>query len=449
MRVGSVAALALLAHSAAPVQAAPLFGLAAIWQQVEQRIESLLDSYGIDVTPSTDSSKHGPVFTFDYSNFLSKVASKKAHSVSWKKKFVGWDSYKANGVNLGTWLEIEANYTPDVLPDGFQDEWSYCAAVGKAVCGPVLEKHYASFVTKADIDKIAAYGINTLRIPTTYAAWLDVPGSQLYHGNQVSYFRTIAEYAVSKGMHVIVGLHSLPGGVNQLQIGEKFSDSADWWYNATNLEYSYQVVDKVLTYIKSTSNPSQYTFAPINEACDTGMAFFGTPQTISLNGTDYLNSYIRTIVKMVKKKGLKTAVMLNDGFMGASYWAPFYDFKRDNVVIDSHFYYFAAAGVYAQYASSLPCGQAEAAATSLPIFVGEFALQSYYNNSPALRQEMYQTQVYAWQKYLSGGAFWNIRYLGSDLVSSGEGGTKDYWSFLNLIDDGVVLPGGPINASYC
>jgi len=26
---------------------------------------------------------------------------------------------------------------------------------------------------------------------------------------------------------------------------------------------------------------------------------------------------------------------------------------------------------------------------------------------------------------------------------------KDYWSLMNLIDDGIVLPGGAINSSYC
>jgi hypothetical protein len=33
--------------------------------------------------------------------------------------------------------------------------------------------------------------------------------------------------------------------------------------------------------------------------------------------------------------------------------------------------------------------------------------------------------------------------------SSGEGGTKDYWSYLDLIDAGVVPLGGAINGSYC
>ncbi|GAA6014347.1 hypothetical protein JCM10207_005427 [Rhodosporidiobolus poonsookiae] len=451
MRFTSTAAATalLLASSSLPVtQAAPLFGLGALLQSIESRVESVLSSFGINITPSTDAAHHGPVFTFDYQAFLSKVESiKYAHSMQWGKKFVGWDTYKANGVNLGTWLEIEANYTPDVLPDGYTDEWSYCAAVGKATCGPVLEKHYASFVTRADIDKLAKYGINTLRIPTTYAAWYDVPGSQLYHGNQVAAFRNIAEYAISKyNMHIVLGLHSLPGGVNGLQIGEAFGH-ADWWYNTTNMDASLKVINNVISYIKSTSSPAMYTIAPINEPCDSGLGVFGTPETISLNGTNYLNTYIRSVKALMKKQGLSNWVMLNDAFMGASYWAPFYS-KSDKIVIDSHFYYFAAAGVYANFAPSLPCGQAKSAATTLPIFVGEFSLQSKFGNTLASRQEMYQTQVYAWQKYLSGGAFWNVRYLGTEDVD-GEGGVREYWNFMDLIDAGVVLPGGAITQSYC
>jgi len=125
-----------------------------------------------------------------------------------------------------------------------------------------------------------------------------------------------------------------------------------------------QIVDKALDFIKSTSSPSAYTFAPLNEACDTGsaslrleasrrralvadlvlpgssaVAHFGSPQTVSAAGTDYINSYVRTVLMMIKKKGLRTELMLGDSFMGASYWSPFYNYKRDRVVIDSHFYY--------------------------------------------------------------------------------------------------------------
>lgn len=47
-------------------------------------------------------------------------------------------------------------------------------------------------------------GINTLRIPTTYAAWVDVPYSSLYHGQQQAHLSKICNYAIDKyNMHVV------------------------------------------------------------------------------------------------------------------------------------------------------------------------------------------------------------------------------------------------------
>ncbi|GAA5893314.1 hypothetical protein JCM6882_008002 [Rhodosporidiobolus microsporus] len=463
MRISTaVAAVALSA--AVPVHSAPIFGLGSIVSNIlhtaENKLETYIDSWNEAVQESTDSWKHGKVVIFDPLKFIKALSSKRySHQVTWprKKKFPGWRNYKANGVNLGTWLEIETNYAPSAIPAAYSEEWSYCEDVGKDVCGPVLEKHYDSWVTRDHIDTLAKYGVNTLRIPTTYASWYDVPGSQLYHGNQVVKLKNVAEYAIKKyNMHVIIGLHSLPGGVNWLQIGEA-QGHLDWWYNATNFDYSLKVVDKVLDYIEDSYNPTQYTFEAINEPCD-DFSKFATPETVSANGTDWLNTYMRTVYSMIEKRGLSTC-----------YWTPFWS-EKDRFVIDSHFCtymffsgvyttqtdpypppadFFAASGVYATYTSQIACGQAEAAAIDFPVFVGEWSLQSYYNNTLALRQEIFQTQQYAWQKYLAGGAFWNIRYEGTDLVSSGEGGTKDYWSFMNLINDGVTLPGGAINGSYC
>ena len=89
----------------------------------------------------------------------------------------------------------------------------------------------------------SSVGVNTLRIPTTYAAWVSVPGSAFYRGAQVSHLRHIANYVIRKyGMHCIIGLHSLPGGINNLDIGEAFFHNA-WFYNLTNLDYSFQAVD--------------------------------------------------------------------------------------------------------------------------------------------------------------------------------------------------------------
>jgi glucan 1,3-beta-glucosidase len=146
-----------------------------------------------------------------------------------------------------------------------------------------------------------------------------VPGSNLYHGQQQSKLRAISEYAISKhNMHVVIGLHSLPGGVNGLEIGEAFGH-ANWWYNSTNLDYSLQAATAVLDFIKATANPSMYTIEPINEPGDTGLAHFGSTTTVSYpDGVNWLNSYLKAVYALIKQKGMSTTLMVADAFMGAS-----------------------------------------------------------------------------------------------------------------------------------
>ncbi|KAK4249280.1 hypothetical protein C7999DRAFT_30335, partial [Corynascus novoguineensis] len=48
-----------------------------------------------------------------------------------------------------------------------RDEWELCVNLGSR-CGPTLEQRYVTYIRPADIDKLAAAGINVLRIPTGY-----------------------------------------------------------------------------------------------------------------------------------------------------------------------------------------------------------------------------------------------------------------------------------------
>lgn len=284
------------------------------------------------------------------------------------------------------------------------------------------------------------------RIPTTYAAWVKVPGSALYHGNQQSYLNKITQYAIEKyGMHIVLGLHSLPGGVNNLDIGEALMHD-DWFYNATNLNYSYQAIDAMLAFIKASGHVNAFTVAPINEASD-NLAGFGTAAGLSVNATNWINTYMDGVLAKIAKVDRRIPLMIQDCFQGASYWAPFYDAKQ-NIVFDSHVYYFAAAGSYSQYTAPAVCGQAAyiAEETKFPVFIGEWSLQVMYNNTYADRKTLFDTQRFAWSEYVSGGTFWTAVSYSTAKVD-GEGTQRDYWSYIDLINAGVITTA--TNASYC
>ncbi|KAL4794828.1 glycoside hydrolase [Aspergillus venezuelensis] len=363
--------------------------------------------------------------------------------------FTDWTTFKANGVNLGGWLEQEKvfnQYWWDQYAPDAEDEWTFCETLGSD-CGPVLEERYANFVTTADIDRLAAVGVNTLRIPTTYAAWIKVPGSSLYHGNQKSYLRNIALYAIEKyNMRIIVGLHSLPGGVNTLDIGEKVGNDG-WFFNSTNLAYSYSAVDEILNFFVETGYPWAFTISHINEASDNPSAF-ASPQTLTANGTAWIVRYTNGVLSRIAKVDKRIPLMLQDCFLSEEHWSPYFP-AGTNIVIDQHVYYFAASGVYSQWANGAICGQASVLPGDgkFPVFVGEWALQTLYSNSFENRKNLFETQRYAWSKYVSGGAFWNIKHNSSAVVD-GQGTQKDYWSFIGLLDEGVVSA-PRANATYC
>ncbi|KAL2817853.1 glycoside hydrolase superfamily [Aspergillus granulosus] len=363
--------------------------------------------------------------------------------------FTDWTTYKANGVNLGGWLELEKvfnQYWWDQYAPDAEDEWTFCETLGDG-CGVVLEEHYTTYVTTADIDKLAKTGVNTLRIPTTYAAWVQVPGSALYHGNQKSHLKKITTYAIEKyNMRIVVGLHSLPGGVNSLDIGEKAGNDG-WFQNSTNLAYSFDVVDAVLSFFVETGYPWAFTIAPINEASD-NPAGFASPETLTANGTAWIVRYTQGVLARIAKVDKRIPLMLQDCFLSEEHWSPYFP-AGTNLVIDMHVYYFAASGVYSQWAKGAICGQASVISGDgkFPVFVGEWALQTLYSNTFANRKNLFDTQRYAWSYYAQGGTFWNFKHNSSAVVD-GEGTQRDYWSYERLIDAGVATP-VIANATYC
>ncbi|KAF5656866.1 glucan 1,3-beta-glucosidase A [Fusarium heterosporum] len=460
MRLSFGLCAALLLPALAAPQAEHL-GESLEARSVKVHANSVLSSLGLTV--ATTAPKHGKTANYQKQcpfsvPHVKPHNTRHDHDISFPKgcedgKFIDWRTFKSNGVNLGAWLAKEKTHDPiwwgsfGTQAANTPDEWSFCQALGKR-CGPVLEARYASFLNQSTIDNLAKVGINTLRITTTYAAWVKVPGSAFYHGNQQQHLRKITQYAITKyNMHVIIGLHSLPGGTNSLDIGEAFGHDG-WFYNATNLAYSLKAVDQVLDFVKSSGHKNAFTIAPLNEVSD-NLAGFGSAAGLSDKATNWVITYMNGVFKRVEAVDKRIPVMLQDNFKGASFWSPLFDKKR-NLVIDSHVYYFAASGTYSQFVAPAVCGQAKylAQETKFPVFVGEWSLQTMYNNSLSVssRKTIFDTQRYAWQKYVAGGAFWTaVSY--SNTPVDGQGTQRDYWSYIDLIRAGVITKA--TTKSYC
>ena len=364
--------------------------------------------------------------------------------------YVNWKTFKGTGLNLGGWLAQEAVIDPTwwaQYSGGAVDEWGLCANLGKQ-CGPVLERRYATYITPSDIDKYAAAGITILRIPTTYAAWVKVPGSQFYSGNQVSFLKTIATYAITKyNMHVIVDVHSLPGGVNGMGFGEA-EGHYGWFNNQTALTYSYKAIDAVIAYVQGSGFPQSYTIEPINEPVDSRSIYdFGTPAALSDNGAAWTLTYIKGVIAKVAAANPKIPVMFQGSFKGEAFWSPSFP-ASTNLVFDVHNYYFAGRPTDSDTVSADICSDAKISAGDgkFPVFIGEWSIQTAADNKFANRKRNLNTGLYAFGKYEQGSAYWTAKFFGNVPVE-GEGVQGDYWNYSAFIDMGYINPAS--GAAYC
>lgn len=86
-------------------------------------------------------------------------------------------------------------------------------------------------------------------------------------------------------------------------------------------------------------------------------------------------------------------------------------FALDPLPHEQHIYYFPVEGVQGASIPGLICQEAIGRrADGFNVFVGEFSLQALLNNTLDGRQAVYESQVRAFQQYLSGRTFWTARF---------------------------------------
>ncbi|KAL4868124.1 hypothetical protein BDV12DRAFT_209354 [Aspergillus spectabilis] len=366
-----------------------------------------------------------------------------------------WSTTTPLGINLGGWLVQEPSldtpfWSAHAPHANITDEWTFCASLGPRQCAAVLEHRYATFITERDIDTLANVGVSILRIPTTYAAWISLPGSELYSGSQQTHLRRITEHAISKyAMHIILDIHSLPGGLNGLTIGEA-TGHWGWFFNSTAWNHSLDVIDSVLTFIGESSDPGAFTIEPMNEPADRngendlGMAAFGTPEVLSDQAAGYVLAFWEAVVERVEdfsseiglgKGGIP--VMLQS-FKLPEYWSGNFS-SSVNIVFDMHNYYFEGRETTSDNLPGYMRSDAETKSGDgrFPVFVGEWSIQAAFNNSLQARERNLRAGLKIWREFGMGSAYWTARFEGNTTVD-GEGSQKDYWSFERFAEMGFL-----------
>jgi aryl-phospho-beta-D-glucosidase BglC (GH1 family) len=364
--------------------------------------------------------------------------------------FPGWRNYKSNGVNLGGWLLLEFNIDPNFFrtnaPNAI-DEDSFCKELGNKACGALLEKRFNEYITTKDIDMFASYGVNTLRIPIGYWAYMPAQADVNYYtGGQLAAMHRIAQYAITKhNMHIVVDLHALPGGQNGLDNQGK-TGQLTWWNNQTNFDLSIEMVKKATADILARPNAGSFTLSLINEPLP-ALYYFGQTQ----DSIAYLNKYYTAGLKAVRAQSKTLPIAISDGFIGPQTWNPYWTDVDPYIVIDTHIYFFVG-GSYSYDAAYGACYLAKSYVNaSNPVFIGEWSIQATLHNhlGDNTRRDFYHGQFQAYNSYLNGGMFWNGKHDGDAIVGEDGSEQKNYWSWEILAQDGIVPRPGDQLESLC
>ncbi|WRT66444.1 uncharacterized protein IL334_003402 [Kwoniella shivajii] len=354
---------------------------------------------------------------------------------------------KVRGVNLGGWFILENWMMPsflDVEPiqnTYINDEWNYCAVLGKEECLTRLEAHWGSYITEDDFKRFANYSLNTVRIPMGYWSWTDPEEFEPYIQGQLPYLEKALEWASWYGLDVMLDLHGLPGGQNG-QDNQGYKGPVEFQANSTNMERAMEALANMTAFV------TQDKFDGVVKAIE----LTNEPYILeySANGMDfnvladfYVQGYqaVRDSEHILSGSN-EVMVVIHDAFQPVLNWKYFWSeaslgLNWTNYALDTHIYDAFGGSNLKTYQEHLDtiCAQSAAIAeaqTYFPVIVGEFSLgtntycvdyqscwgitldQMIYNITSSYEANLFMRQFWEVQSNVyelgAGWIFWSVHH---------------------------------------
>ena len=154
------------------------------------------------------------------------------------------------GFGLGGWLVPEGYMLHNqAWISGFESptdiENHVTDLIGTEAAEDFWELYRANYVAQADIDQIAEWGFNHLRVPFHYKQFYDSTGSETPIGYAI--VDELISWCEPYNMYIILDMHCAPGGQN----GGPISDSdgtARLWLEESNKELTIQIWKEIAAY---------------------------------------------------------------------------------------------------------------------------------------------------------------------------------------------------------
>jgi hypothetical protein len=126
---------------------------------------------------------------------------------------------KIRGVNLGSHFIVEPWMIGDIwassmcAEEGSESDCVY--SIGQQEAITFFENHWDTYITEEEIQQIAAYGLNTVRIPLGYWMLESLIDQSCKHGEYFltggfKYLERLVGWASDAGLYILLELHGAP-----------------------------------------------------------------------------------------------------------------------------------------------------------------------------------------------------------------------------------------------
>lgn len=189
--------------------------------------------------------------------------------LSVKKQTIVDDSGKEfllRGMGLGGWM-LQEGYMLRMPGGGSQQQIKakITDLIGAELCGKFYEKWLSNHVTKTDIDSLAKWGFNSVRLPMHYNLFT-LPIELEPHPNENTWLSkgfeltdSLVSWCKANNMYVILDLHAAPGGQGKdVNISDYDPTKPSLWESNLNKKKTIALWARIAEHYKDEPNIGGY-----------------------------------------------------------------------------------------------------------------------------------------------------------------------------------------------
>ncbi len=156
------------------------------------------------------------------------------------------DTVLLRGIGLGGWL----------VPEGYQlhiPGFGSPSSIRKLIVNLIGEdnaeefylRYLENYVTEADIDSIASWGFNSIRIPFNYRLLSPEDQPNVFLEEGFAYLDTLMIWCEKNHLYLILDMHCAPGGQNSGNISDSDGIEARLWTEPENQDRTVEIWKKI------------------------------------------------------------------------------------------------------------------------------------------------------------------------------------------------------------